>query len=311
MNKKEFTITKELAGLRLDQALAQFLDSRTQAVRLIQSGLVQITESAAVKPSHRVEDGDVIILTGEVEKKKPDPLKPYDFPVPIVYEDKCLLVVNKPAGLVVHPSPGHDCDTLVNALIHKLDPNVGSSSGPGLLHRLDKDVSGLLVLSKTKDSHSFLAKQFLNRKIQKIYWALCYKPIRFTEGRVESYIKRHPIDRKKFVSHSKEGRKSITLFKVLEKKELALIQCQLITGRTHQARIHSLEISQGIVGDAVYARPQAVQSIKEQNLLKKIQDLNRIALHAASLGFIHPETKKEMTFHAPFPKILKELLECE
>lgn len=309
MSKKEFVITKELAGLRLDQALSRFMDSRMQAVRLIQAGLVHIDEISKVKPSYRVEDGDIITLAGEVIREKEDPLKPYDFPVPIVYEDECLLVVNKPAGLVVHPSPGHSHDTLVNALIHKLNPDVGSARGPGLLHRLDKDVSGLLVLSKTQEAHTFLAKQFLNRKVQKVYWAVCYNPIRFTEGRVESYLKRHPADRKKFISHSKEGRKSITLFKVLEKKELALIQCRLITGRTHQARIHSLEISQGIVGDTVYARPQAVQSIKEPCLLKKIQELNRIALHAFSLSFIHPKTKKETTFRAPFPKVLKALME--
>ena len=310
MNKKEFAITKELAGLRLDQALARFLDSRMQAVRLIQAGLVQIADQSKVKPSYRVEAGDIITLEGgEVIKEKEDPLKPYDFPVPIVHEDEFLMVVNKPAGLVVHPSPGHYHDTLVNALIHKLNPDVGSSNGPGLLHRLDKDVSGLLVLSKTQTSHTFLAKQFLNRSIKKMYWAVCYKPIRFKEGRVESYLKRHPTDRKKFISHPKEGRRSVTLFKVLEKKELALIQCQLLTGRTHQARIHSLEISQGIVGDTVYAHSQAVQSIKESHLLKKIRELNRIALHAISLSFIHPNTKKEITFHAPFPKILKDLLE--
>ena len=302
-------ITKELAGLRLDQALAQFMDSRMQAVRLIQAGLVHIDEISKVKPSYRVEAGDVITLEGEVIREKEDPLKPYDFPVPIVYEDECLLVVDKPSGLVVHPSPGHSHDTLVNALIHKLNPNVGSARGPGLLHRLDKDVSGLLALSKTQEAHTFLAKQFLNRTVQKVYWAVCYKPVRFTEGRVESYLKRHPVDRKKFISNPKEGRKSITLFKVLEKKELALIQCQLITGRTHQARIHSLEISQGIVGDTVYARPQAFQSIKEPCLLEKIQKLNRIALHAFSLSFIHPKTKKEITFQSPFPKVLKALME--
>ena len=309
MNKKEFKITKELAGLRLDQALARFMDSRMQAMRLIQEGLVHIDEISKVKPSYRVEAGDIITLEGEVIREKEDPLKPYDFPVPIVYEDECLLVANKPAGLVVHPSPGHSHDTLVNALIHKLNPNVGSARGPGLLHRLDKDVSGLLVLSKTQEAHTFLAKQFLNRKVQKVYWAVCYKPVRFTEGRVESYLKRHPVDRKKFISNLKEGRKSITLFKVLETKELALIQCRLVTGRTHQARIHSLEISQGIVGDTVYARPQAVQSIKEPFLLEKMQELNRIALHALSLSFIHPKTKKEITFHAPFPKVLKALME--
>ncbi len=310
MNKKQLSITKELVGLRLDQVLAQFLDSRMQAVRFIQAGLVQMEDASKLKPSYRVELGDIITLIEEVVEEKENPLKPYDFPVPIIYEDDFLLVVNKPAGLVVHPSPGHYNDTLVNALIHKLNPDVGSSNGPGLLHRLDKDVSGLLVLSKTQSAHTFLAKQFVNRRIKRIYWALCYKPIRFEAGRVESYIKRHPTDRKKFISHPKEGKKSITLFKVLEKKELALVECRLLTGRTHQVRIHSLEISKGIAGDAVYAHAQGIQqSIKDVHLSKKIQALNRVALHAVSLSFIHPETKKEMTFHAPFPDVLKDLLD--
>lgn len=308
MNKKEFSITKELAGLRLDQALARFLNSRMQALRFIQAGLVQISNTSHLKPSHRVEVGDIITLKEEIVQKKEDPLKPYDFPIPIVYEDDFLLVVNKPAGLVVHPSPGHYHDTLVNALIHKLNPDVGPSHGPGLLHRLDKDVSGLLLLSKTQSAHIFLAKQFISRKIKRVYWALCYQPIRFKEGRVESYIKRHPTDRKKFISHPKEGKKAITLFKVLEKKELALIECRLLTGRTHQVRIHSLKISNGIAGDEVYACPQGAQSIRDPYLLKRIQELGRIALHAISLGFIHPKTKKEMTFHAAFPDVLKDLL---
>ncbi len=292
----------------MDQALARFLDSRTQALRFIQSGLVQMESIAKLKPSYRVELGDIITVTRKDVEEKENPLKPYSFPVPVIYEDKFLMVVNKPAGLVVHPSPGHCHDTLVNALIHKLNPNVGSSKGPGLLHRLDKDVSGLLVLAKTQPAHNFLARQFVNRKIKRIYWALCYKPILFLEGRVESFIKRHPVDRKKFISHSKEGKKSITLFKVLEKKELALVECRLLTGRTHQARIHSLNISRGIAGDSVYAHTQGMRNIKDARLLKKIQKLNRIALHAVSLSFIHPETKKEMTFHAPFPDVLKDLM---
>ena len=308
MNKKQFSITKELAGLRLDQALARFLDSRTQALRFIQSGLVQMESAVKLKPSYRVELGDTITVTKESAEEKENPLKPYDFPIPIIYEDEFLLVVNKPAGLVVHPSPGHYHNTLVNALIHKLNPEVGSSKGPGLLHRLDKDVSGLLILAKTQSAHTFLAKQFVHRKVQRIYWALCYPPILFSEGRVESYIKRHPVDRKKFISNPKEGKKSITLFKVLEKKELALIECRLLTGRTHQARIHSLKISRGIAGDLVYAHTKGMQAIKNTLLSKKIQELGRIALHAVSLSFIHPETKKEMTFRSPFPDLLKDLM---
>ena len=309
--KKTIEVTETLNGYRLDQVLSLFLESRTQATRLIQEGKVEIKDSKNIKPSSKVAVGDLITVLIE-EAPKVNDLKPYDFPVPIIYEDSDLLVVNKPSGLVVHPSHGHPNDTLVNALIHKLNPNsCPDPTRPGVVHRIDKEVSGLLVLSKNLSSHRFLAKQFESKTIHRIYWGICYLPIISQEGKIESYLKRHPVDRKKFISDLENGKKSITQFKMIKKSSrLALFEFQLQTGRTHQIRIHSREFSQGIVGDLVYSVPKALHRLDSEELVEKIQNLNRISLHAISLSFIHPKTKKHMDFHCPFPKILEDLMAC-
>ena len=308
--EKQFKITEEKKGLRLDQALTSLTESRTRALRAIQSGQVKINGCIILKASYLVKAGDDISVKLE-DRKKQNPLKPYNYPIPIVYEDDFILVVEKPAGLAVHPSPGHYDNTLINALFYKLK-NLscgGKDFRPGLIHRLDKDVSGLIVLSKTESSHRFLSKQFLTRKIKRIYWSLCLSPIKFEKGRIESYIKRHPIDRKKFISSSSEGKKAVSLFKVLKKGPLVLIEWTLLTGRTHQIRIHSREISEGIAGDLVYSKKKAYSKIKPQSLIQKIKMLDRIALHAKQLSFIHPDNKKEITFSSPFPKKLHQLLD--
>ena len=336
--QKKILINEDLKGLRLDQALARFVESRSQALDFIQKGQVFIykksKEGLAIndlikkisssekdnllkekkfiqpKPSYLVEKGEMVLLFFEKQISKPEKLEPYDFPVPIVYEDESLLVVDKPAGLVVHPACGHPKDTLVNALVDKLNLDVGfHKTRPGLVHRLDKGVSGLLVLSKTHQAQNFLARQFSARKVSKIYLAVCFGPFRFQKGRIETFIQRHPVDRKKFISHESKGKKSETNFKILKQKEneMALVEYQLLTGRTHQARIHSLEFSRGIIGDTVYASSKAVKQIKDPKLLQCICDLGRIALHAEQLSFVHPETKKQVSFKAPLPKELKAL----
>lgn len=307
---KEITVTSKLKGLRLDQALAQFLDSRTQALRLIQEGNILIQGVQKIKPSYRLEVGNVITIK-TIEVEKIETLKPYDFPIHVVYEDHSVLVVEKPAGLVSHPGPGHAQDSLVNALLHKLNLEVGfDSKRPGLLHRLDKEVSGLILLSKTESAHRFLARQFLNRKIKRRYHGICYGPSLYDEGRIETYLRRHPVHRKKFIISESEGKKACTLFKVIRKldSQLSLVEFQLLTGRTHQIRIHSTKFSGGLVGDSVYASSKKINKINNLDLVHKIQNLNRIALHALELVFIHPDTKKEMTLKSCFPKELSELL---
>ena len=323
MKTKEFQITKDLEGLRLDQALAQMTGSRTRALKIIQAGNArvipkrekqflnsQIKNADHIKPSFRMEKGDLVSYL-EAPLPEKENLEPYDFFVPIVYEDQSIIVVDKPAGLVVHPSPGHPGDSLVNALIHKLNPSAGESCRPGLVHRLDKDVSGLLVLSKTHQAQHFLAQQFLKRSITRKYLAVCLGPIRFDEGRIENYIHRHPVNRKKFISSKeKKGKKAVTMFKVLKKGDgqTALTEFKLFTGRTHQIRVHSLEFSEGIAGDCVYANLKKRQKDKNDPLHLKIKNLNRVALHAARLSFIHPQTKKQVQFESALPEKLRSLM---
>ena len=304
---------KDHDGLRLDQFLAPFLTSRTRAVQWIQQGKVYVNNTLQLKPSFRIEKGDQASFpTEEAPPAENTALKPYNFPIPIVYEDDSLIVVDKPAGLVVHPACGHPDDTLVNALIHKLQNNTGPQHRPGLIHRLDKDVSGLLVLSKTPQAQSFLARQFLTKEIKRKYQALCYGPLKFQKGRIETFIARHPVDRKKFISssHCEKGKRAITLFQTLKEGSngICLVEFQLLTGRTHQVRIHSLEMSEGIIGDTVYAHCKKIRDIKNHEIIDKIKQLDRIALHAICLTLIHPETKKPMTFHSPFPEKLQSLL---
>ena len=326
MKTKEFQITKDLEGLRLDQALARFAGSRALALQLISEGSVRVEavkkekkflnprlkNKTRVKPSFRVEKGDLVSYVEKIQLTRKENLEPYDFFVPIVYEDQSIMVVDKPAGLVVHPSPGHPNDSLVNALIHKLNPNVGGHSyRPGLVHRLDKDVSGLLVLSKTQKAQNFLSKQFLKRSITRKYQAVCLGPIRFDEGRIENYIHRHPVNRKKFISSlKKQGKKAITVFKVLKKRgnEAALVEFELFTGRTHQIRVHSLEFSEGIAGDSVYSHSKKLLRGRDEPLILKIKALNRAALHAVRLSFIHPETKKRVQFESGLPEKLRSLI---
>ena len=309
--EKTFQIKKEWHGFRLDQVLSHFVESRTQAVQLIQSGSVRIKNVQNIKPSYRVEEGDQIYFT-LMEIKKEESLEPYPFPINVIHEDSSILVVEKPVGLVSHPSAGHPQDSLVNALIHKLNLEVGySPCRPGLLHRLDKNVSGLLVLSKTHSAHNILAQQFLSKKIKRKYWALCYEPILYDEGRIETFIQRHPVNRKKFIVSSSEGKKAVTLFKVLKKNQdgLALIEFHLLTGRTHQVRIHSNEISGGVAGDDIYTSCKRIKNVRDCMLVKKIKSLNRVALHAVELTFIHPETRKTVTFCSSFPKELQDILD--
>ena len=311
--KKEFIITNDLEGLRLDQALSRLMESRSRAAKLIKEGEVFLKNKELslqkanqnIKASYLVKKGERFEILLEAKKAETKTLKPYDFPVPVVYEDSSILVVDKPAGLVSHPACGHPDDTLINALIHKLNPKEGDMR-PGLIHRLDKEVSGLLILSKTDEAKNFLAKQFSNRTLSRVYHAFCFGPFQFDEGQVETFIKRHPVDRRKFIMHESEGKKALTFFKILKKSgDLALVECRLKTGRTHQIRLHSRAFSRGIIGDAVYAaRPK---KFKDPALLDKIKNLNRVGLHAMRLTFIHPETKKEISFDSPLPPSLKDI----
>ena len=308
--KVVFTITPELAGQRIDKALATMPEivTRSQATRLMQQGRVRIN-GKVLKPSYMTEDGDSIDV--EIPVQVTSDLIPYDFPLSIVYEDADLLVVDKPAGLVVHPAAGHAQDTLVNALLHHTkDLSLGvNEQRPGLVHRIDKGTSGLLVVAKNEHAQRFLAMQFQKKTTHRLYRAFAFGKFREDEGTMRSYLKRHPDDRKRVASvplrldGTSEGKLAITHYKVVAYANIgiSLVELRLETGRTHQIRVHLSEEHHPVVGDLVYGAGGRAKNIKSVLLRKMIEDLPRFMLHAAELGFIHPTTGKRMTFRAPWP----------
>ena len=296
-------------GLRLDKFLGEtdFIGSRSQALKLITDKKV-LLKNKALKASHKLKLGEVLKISVPPTEKQN--LSSYDIDIDIVYEDKDILVVNKAAGLVVHPAPGHSSDTLVNALFFRKKLSSGSSQlRPGVVHRLDKDTSGLLILSKNKKAEQNLIEQFKNKSVTRNYWALSLETPRPIEGTVQSYLCRHPISRKKFISikdYKPGSKKAITHYKVLKQHNngITLIECQLETGRTHQIRVHLNSLNCPVLGDSFYSKKKP----KSKNLQKMIEESSRIALHAYKLKFQHPRLKKNMVFQIDWPKDLKPLL---
>jgi 23S rRNA pseudouridine1911/1915/1917 synthase len=270
-----FLITDELAGLRLDKALAQHheIESRSQATSLIDRGFVTLGDKV-VKPAHKTTTGETFNVLVPLEE--PIELIPYDFSLDLLYEDQSVIVVNKPSGLVVHPAVGHRQDTLVNALLHHTNELAsGFSDGrPGLVHRLDKDTTGVIVIAKTDSALRALAAQFKKKTAHRVYWLVVYGRPPKMSGTITSYIRRSPIDRKKFASekvvgHAEpEGKLAITHYEVkkINPGGLALIHCQLETGRTHQIRVHMSEMSHAIVADPVYGTSHRHKSLSSARL---------------------------------------------
>ena len=306
-------ITKEFEGWRLDVFLTekQAVKTRSQASKLIAENQALLNNSKA-KASYRLKSGDCLKV--QLLQTKEETLSPYIFPLEIPYEDKDILIVNKPAGLVVHPAPGHKEKTLVNILFHKTKLSPGSHPlRPGLIHRLDKDVSGLLVLAKTTNSYKHLIKQFKNHCVKREYWAVCLRSPSPLKNTVESWIARHPVHRKKFISLQKRqpgSKKASTSYELIRrhKSGLSWIKCHLKTGRTHQIRVHLSSLSCPLVGDGLYGGKNKISFIKDPILKEQIKKLNRIVLHARHLSFTHPSSGKQLTFHSPWPAELKDFL---
>jgi 23S rRNA pseudouridine1911/1915/1917 synthase len=303
----------EHVGLRLDKALSSHpnIDSRSQAAHLIDRGLVT-KNGSLLKPSYKVSLNEHFSVT--IEPSENIELTPYDLKLDVVYEDDALLVVNKPSGLVVHPAAGHTKDTLVNALINHTNKLArGFDSGrPGLVHRIDKDTSGLIVIAKTETALRKLALQFKKKTTHRIYWCVTYGRFKSETGTVTSYLRRHPTDRKKFASEklsgdqASKGKLAITHYKVLHEipSGLSLVHCTLETGRTHQIRVHLSELQHPIVADPIYCTAHRANSVKSQTLKSQLKAVPHLVLHAAELGFLHPTTQKKMLFQVPWPKEL-------
>jgi len=305
------TITPELAGQRIDKVLATVpqISTRSQASRLLQAGRVRIN-GRVLKPSYETKVGDSIDI--DVPIVVETELLPYDFPLQIPYEDEDLLVVDKPAGLVVHPACGHLQDTLVNALLHHTkDLSLGfNEKRPGLVHRLDKGTSGLLVIAKNDEAQRLLALQFQRKTTHRIYRAMAFGKFKNERGTIQSYLKRHPEDRKR-VASAPDGKLAVTHYTVLSyhPSGVSLVELKLETGRTHQIRVHLSELGHPIVGDVTYGATKRLKNLKSVQLRKMIEEMPRFALHAMELGFVHPRTGKKMLFQAPWPDDLMPLVE--
>ena len=304
---ENFTVEKSLPGGRLDTFLRTKFPavSRGAMQRLIEQGHIRVN-GQATKPTHTPRAGDQVEI--HWPDARPAEAQPEEMPLDILFEDKSLLVVNKPAGLVVHPAAGHEEHTLVNALLHHCAgqlSGIGGVARPGIVHRLDKETSGCLVVAKNDATHLALSKQFAERQVKKIYNAIvCGEPAR-DSGEIRAAIARHSTHRKRMaVRDDDSGRAAHTSWRVLEKlNAAAFVEAQIHTGRTHQIRVHFEFLGHPVVGDETYGAKQN----------KKLAELTgytapRVMLHSRELSFIHPRTEKEMSFESPLPKDFREAL---
>jgi 23S rRNA pseudouridine1911/1915/1917 synthase len=307
-NLTRLVVPEEAAGLRLDRFLAASGHgwSRSQVARWVSEGHVT-RNGAPSKPAHFLQPGDVIEIV--VPPPSPSELVPQAIPLDIVFEDEHLIVINKPPGLVIHPAAGNPDGTLVNALLaHCRDlSGVGGVERPGIVHRLDKDTSGVLIAAKSDAAHRALSLSFRWRTTDKRYLAIVYGSPRSDEGVVDAPIARHPSERKRMAVVA-GGRLARTLYWVRERfPGSALVECRLVTGRTHQVRVHMAHIGHALVGDAVYAGRQW-RAIEDPALAELCREFPRQALHAWKLTITHPATGTPMTFEAPIPADLAGLL---
>ena len=297
-------------GARLDRALAELFpdQSRSALARLIEDGHVQIDTKQAAKTSLRVIAGQSI--TVDFPPAAPASLESQDLPLIVLYEDADLVVIDKPAGLVVHPAAGHADRTLVNALLfHVKDlSGVGGELRPGIVHRLDKDTSGVMVIAKNDKAHRALTEAWGSDGVRKEYLALVYGAPAKERGTIDAAIGRDPRDRKR-MSILKGGRSATTDYEVLERfRYVSLLRCSLRTGRTHQIRVHLKHLGHPIVGDPVYSGPQW-RGIPDKKIQHTLSSLRRQALHAWRLTFPHPISGERMTFQAELPEDLRAVIE--
>ena len=304
---ENFIIAKSLPSGRLDAFLREKIPavSRVALKRLIEQGHVRVN-GHPVKPTHHPRAGDQVAV--HWPEARPAEAQPEEMPLDILFEDKSLLVLNKPAGLVVHPAAGHEEHTLVNALLHHCKGSlsgIGGVARPGIVHRLDKETSGCLVVAKNDETHLALSEQFASREVKKIYNALvCGEPAR-AAGEIHAAIARHPTHRKRMAARNdSEGREAHTSYRILERLHAAtLMEAQIHTGRTHQVRVHFQFIGHPLVGDDTYGARQNARLKELTNYAAP-----RVMLHAKELSFIHPGRKKLMTFEAPLPEDFRAAL---
>lgn len=299
MNEIVFDIAPEQEDERVDKCISGYMDSlsRSYIQKIIKDGNVFVNEKV-VKANYKVKVDDKIrfYIPDNVE---PD-IPPQDIPLDILYEDKDILIVNKPKGMVVHPAPGHYEGTLVNAIMFHCKDDLSGINGvmrPGIVHRIDKDTTGSLIICKNDDAHNGIAAQLKEHSITRKYRAIVFGRVKEDKGTIDAPIGRHPNDRKRMAINEKNGKPAVTHYRVLERfDQYTYIECQLETGRTHQIRVHMTSIGHPLLGDTVYSN------------IKQPFKLEGQTLHAMVIGFIHPKTGSYMEFEAPLPDYFEELL---
>ena len=295
-----YTVEKEQEGMRLDQFLAAELTehSRSYIQKLIREGRVTVNDKA-MKPGGRIQADDKILMT--VPPLQELSVLPEEMDLDILYEDEDVILINKPKDMVVHPCPGRYSGTLVNGLLAHCQDNLSGINGvlrPGIVHRIDKDTTGVLVVCKTDLAHRSLAEQLKEHSITRKYEAIVYNNIPEEEGTVDAPIGRNPSDRKKMAVEYKNGKRAVTHYRVLShlNHQFNHVECQLETGRTHQIRVHMASIGHPLLGDEIYGPKSGRKGLQGQ------------CLHARVLGFVHPRTGEYMEFEAPLPEYFRELL---
>lgn len=300
MEEYNIDASEEWIDKRIDKMLSEYFAdySRSFLKKLFDDGLITVNNKS-VKPSYKVKSADMIDIS------VPDPvnidISPENIPLDIIYEDDDIILVNKPKGMVVHPAPGHYGGTLVNGLMYHFGDSLSGINGefrPGIVHRIDMDTTGVLVVCKNDSAHRSLSEQLHEHSITRKYYAIVHGNIQQNEGTVDAPIGRSPRDRKKMAVNTRNGRRAVTHYRVLERfgGRYTYIECQLETGRTHQIRVHMASIGHPILGDDVYGPKKCPFKLQGQTL------------HAGVLGFIHPSTGEYIEFKADLPEYFKELL---
>lgn len=298
--KQEIFVREELAGDRIDRFLSEQCEelSRSFLQKLLKSGGIYVGEKS-VKASYKVAEGDFISF--EVPEAVEPEILPEDIPLDIVYEDHDVILVNKPKGMVVHPAAGHYTGTLVNALMFHCKDDLSGINGvlrPGIVHRIDMDTTGILIVCKNDLAHNSIAEQLKEHSITRRYQAIVHGVLKEDEGTIDAPIGRHPQDRKKMCINQQNGKHAVTHYRVLNRfQNFTHIECRLETGRTHQIRVHMASMRHPLLGDAVYGPAKCPYKLQGQTL------------HAGVLGFVHPRTGEYMEYSAPLPEYFEHLLQ--
>ena len=293
-----FPFSLDDEGIRLDQVLVRHIPGQTRSFlqKLLAEGMVLVQDTPR-KANYKGKAGQIVSLT--IPPPRLLEVRPEDIPLDILYEDKDILVVNKPKGMVVHPAPGHESGTLVNAVLYHCKGELSGINGclrPGIVHRIDRDTTGVLVVCKNDTAHQELARQLAVHSITRRYRAVAAGVFSSRQGMVDAPIGRHPVDRKRMAVNHVNGRRAVTHYQVLEQwNQAAYLECRLETGRTHQIRVHLSSIGHPLLGDEVYGSGKNQWHLQGQ------------ALHAMVLGFVHPSTHKYVEFTAPLPPYFDEL----